>query len=130
MTYPDIIEAAAQAIYDFDSYPMPWSSETETRRRDYRELAATVVAAVAPLIEDAYAKKLDAAEEIARKGNEYVKGWKLLEDDGSVTTLGAVAPLIRAAALEEAALRIEADEEDYLMRMYAAEAIRTLKDKP
>jgi hypothetical protein len=129
MTDP-IIEAAARAIYDFDSYPMPWSRETEEKRGDYRELAATILAAVAPLIEDAYAKKLDAAEEIARKGNEYVQSWKLLEDDGSVTTLGAVAPLIRAAALEEAALRIEADEEDYLMRMYVAAAIRTLKEQP
>ena len=126
---PAIIEAAARAIYDFDSYPMPWSSETEEKRGDYRELAATVLAAVAPLIEDAYAKKLDAAEEIARKGNEYVQNWKLLEDDGSVTTLGAAAA-IRAAALEEAAQRIEADEEDYLMRNYVAAAIRTLMDRP
>jgi len=128
--YPTILEAAARAIYDFDHYPMPWSNETEEKRGDYRELAATVLAAVAPLIEDAYAKKLDAAEEIARKGNKYVQNWKLLEDDGSVTTLGAVAPLIRAAALEEAAQRIEADEEDYLMRNYVAAAIRTLMDRP
>ena len=127
MTDPAITEAAARAIYDFDNHPMPWSSETEEKRGDYRELAATVLAAVAPLIEDAYAKKLDAAEEIARKGSEYVQNWKLLEDDGSVTTLGAAAA-IRAAALEEAAQRIEADEEDYLMRMYVAAAIRSLKE--
>jgi len=44
--------------------------------------------------------------------------------------LKAVRPLIRAAALEEAAQRIEADEEDYLMRMYVAAAIRTLKEQP
>jgi hypothetical protein len=82
----DIIEAAARAIYDFDHYPMPWSSETEEKRGDYRELAATV--------------------------------------------LTAVAPLIRAQALEEAAQRIEADEEDYLMRMYVAAAVRTLAGRP
>ena len=31
---PTIIEAAARAIYDFDSYPMPWSRETEEKRGD------------------------------------------------------------------------------------------------
>jgi hypothetical protein len=44
--------------------------------------------------------------------------------------VAAVTPLIRAAALEEVALRIEADEEDYLMRMDVAAAIRTLKEQP
>jgi len=44
--------------------------------------------------------------------------------------LTAVTPLIRAQAFEDAARRIEADEEDYLMRNYVAAAIRTLKDKP
>jgi hypothetical protein len=45
-------------------------------------------------------------------------------------SLAAATPLIRAAALEEAAQRIEADEEDYLMRNYVAAAIRTLMDRP
>jgi len=39
-------------------------------------------------------------------------------------------PLIRAEALEEAALRIEADEEDYLVRNEVAAAIRALKEQP
>jgi hypothetical protein len=84
--HPDIIEAAARALYDFDNYPMPWNSEIEEKRNDYRELATNV--------------------------------------------LTAVTPIIRNVALEEAAQRIEADEEDYLMRMYVAAVIRTLKDKP
>ena len=37
------------------------------------------------------------------------------------------APMIRAAALEEAAQRIEADGEDYLVRNEVAAAIRALK---
>jgi len=65
---------------------MPWSSETEKKRHDYRELAVIILA--------------------------------------------AVTPLVRAAVLEQAAQRIEADEEDYLMRTYVAAAIRTLKEKP
>jgi hypothetical protein len=44
--------------------------------------------------------------------------------------LAAVTPLIRAAALEEAAQRIEADEEDYLVRNEVAAAIRALKEQP
>lgn len=44
--------------------------------------------------------------------------------------LTAVTPLIRAATLEEAALRIEAAEEDYLMRNEIAAAIRALKEQP
>ena len=123
MTDPAIIEAAIQALAVDDK------SEVTTPRDYFERQAHRVLTAVAPLIEDAYAKKLDAAEEIARKGSEYVQNWKLLEDDGSVTTLGAAAA-IRAAALEEAAQRIEADEEDYLMRNYVAAAIRTLMDRP
>ena len=117
--YPTIIEAAARAVQRKSDYVL--SNETAQR------LASAVLAAVTPLIEDAYARRLDAAEEIARKGNEYAKGWKLLEDDGSITTLGEDHASIRAAALEEAALRIEADEEDYLMRNEIAAAIRALK---
>jgi hypothetical protein len=83
---PTIIEAAARAIYDFDHHPMQWSNAKEEKRRDYRDLAAIVLA--------------------------------------------TVTPLIRAAALEEAVQRIEADDEDYLMRMYVAAAIRTLKEQP
>jgi hypothetical protein len=56
--------------------------------------------------------------------------WDQDDEQKTHIILAAVTPLIRADALEEAALRIEADEEDYLMRMYVAGAIRTLKDKP
>jgi hypothetical protein len=56
----DVIEAAARALYDFDSYPMPWGDEIEEKRNDYRELATTVLAAVTPLIRAA------ALEEAAR----------------------------------------------------------------
>ena len=48
----------------------------------------------------------------------------------ATAVVAAVTPLIRAQALEDAARRIEADEEDYLMRNEIAAAIRTLKDKP
>jgi hypothetical protein len=43
------------------------------------------------------------------------------------SSLAAVEPLIRAQVLEEAALRIEADEEAYLMRNEIAASIRALK---
>jgi hypothetical protein len=41
-----------------------------------------------------------------------------------------IAPLIRAATLEEAAMAIETNEEDYLVRMEAAGKIRALKEQP
>ena len=44
--------------------------------------------------------------------------------------LAAVTPLIRAAALERAAQRIEANDEDYMMRNEVAAKIRTLKEQP
>jgi len=67
---------------------------------DYSYMAEALIAAVTPLIEEAVLKRWH--HDLA---------------------------YVRAAALEEAAQRIEADEEDYLMRMYVAAAIRTLKEQ-
>jgi hypothetical protein len=52
----------------------------------------------------------------------------LVEQKRARAALARMEPaLIRAAALEEAAQRIEADEEDYLVRNEVAAAIRALK---
>ena len=54
------------------------------------------------------------------------------EEDNRVVRaiIAAVTPLIRAATLEEAAQRIEADEEDYLVRNEVAAMLRSLKEQP
>ena len=83
MTDPTVIEAAARAIYDYDHYPMPWSNAKEERRRDYRDLAATVLAAVTPLIE---AKALERAAMVA--DDKYDGGLGLIR--------GRIAAAIRA----------------------------------
>jgi len=79
-----------------------------------------------------------------------VRDWMLLEDDARITdtlikeieleldkafndgmkAAVVLSQSIEAAALERAAQRIEADDEDYMMRNEVAAIIRSLKGQP
>ena len=87
--------------------------------RKEEEIAASFGREMA-IIEAAALALLNAYYPMSRRTAELIAG----------IILPAVTPLIRAAALEEAAQRIEADEEDYLVRNEVAAALRALKEQP
>jgi TRAP-type C4-dicarboxylate transport system substrate-binding protein len=67
-----------------------------------------------------------AARLIAYSWDEATENEREYSREAARAVLTAVTPLIEAAALERAAQRIEADEEDYVMRNEVAAAIRAI----
>jgi len=104
-----IIEAAARALFAAEMPGSDWEVFPGLHDK-FRACARAVLA---------------AARAVQRK-SDYVLSNETAERIATAV-LAAVTPIIRAAALEAAALRIEAYEEDYLMRNEIAAAIRALK---